>query len=163
MPVQTVSIEIWLPVVGFAGLYEVSNLGRVRSLRRHQPKLLRPGRMTAGHLSVSLGRGRSRTVHSLVIEAFVGPRPPGMEVRHSNGVPSDNRLANLAYGTRADNSRDKKWHSPPTGPRKLSGEQASAVKARLQQGAPRRDLRREFGLSAATLSAIARGKIHADA
>jgi hypothetical protein len=57
------------------------------------------------HLHVFI-RGRNRQVHHLVLEAFVGPCPPGMESRHLNGNPADNRLANLAWGTHKENIAD---------------------------------------------------------
>lgn len=120
--------ERWLPVVGFEGLYEVSDLGRVRSLprrvlakaswhrpahwRRYPGKMLRPGRYTSsGHVSVVLGHGKAGSpVHLLVLGAFVGPLKPGKETRHLNGVADDNRLSNLVYGTRSENMKDAWGH-----------------------------------------------------
>lgn len=116
--------EIWKDVPGYEGCYQVSNTGNVRSLTRqieltrdgtHYKKtiagrLLRPGRMTEGHLSVALGRGNSHCVHKLVLLAFVGPRPEGLECRHLNGVPADNRLENLRWGTRRENILDAVSH-----------------------------------------------------
>jgi hypothetical protein len=117
--------EIWKSVPGYEGQYEVSNQGRVRSLDREIEQLsrqgnpykkkllgtmLRPGRMPAGHLSVSLGRFNSQCVHKLVLLAFVGPAPEGCECLHDNGVPADNRLENLRWGTRSDNIRDANRH-----------------------------------------------------
>ena len=49
-------------------------------------------------------------VHRIVMAAFVGPRPPGKEVRHLNGDGSDNRISNLRYGTHAENMRDMEAH-----------------------------------------------------
>ena len=67
-----------------------------------------------GYPSVMLyrdGRQARRTVHSLVAEAFLGPRPgEGVEVRHLNGDMTDNRLENLTYGTRSDNRNDTVVH-----------------------------------------------------
>jgi hypothetical protein len=109
--------ERWRPVVDYGGLYEVSDLGRVRSLHGGKGKgkrggLLRP--MVAGrtniHLRVILhedGRRKTRLVHQLVMEAFVGPRPAGQEVRHGPGGVLDNRLVNLCYGSRRENMADK--------------------------------------------------------
>jgi hypothetical protein len=51
-----------------------------------------------------------RGVHQLVLLAFVGPCPEGLEVRHLNGDPQDNRPENLAYGTKAENDADKVNH-----------------------------------------------------
>lgn len=56
------------------------------------------------------GIRRMRTVHSLVLEAFVGPRPEGHEVCHKNGNRLDNRLENLTYGTRSENGFDSVRH-----------------------------------------------------
>jgi hypothetical protein len=63
-------------------------------------------------VTVGYGDGfRKRAVHQLVLEAFVGPRPEwATDVRHLNGVADDNRLANLAYGTQAENARDAVRH-----------------------------------------------------
>ena len=112
-------MEIWKNIPGYEGRYQVSNLGAVRSLdhpvrvvargteatRLSPGKLLRPGKMNSGHVTVALGKGNSRCVHQLVLEAFVGPRPKGHEVLHLNHNPSDNRLANLKYGTRSENMK----------------------------------------------------------
>lgn len=115
--------ERWLPVVGYEGRYEVSDQGRVRSVERwveyrsgrsrvHPSVLLSPAVSNRyGHLAVNLwkrNQGRSSKVHSLVAEAFLGPRPPGMEVRHGPGGKHDNRLANLSYGTYQENREDMK-------------------------------------------------------
>lgn len=62
-----------------------------------------------GHLRVDLP-GRRVFVHQLVAEAFIGPRPDGQEVRHLNGDPADNRVQNLAYGTRSQNVADAIRH-----------------------------------------------------
>lgn len=116
-------IEEWRPVLGAEDSYEVSDLGRVRSVDRYVRcgwrgagrrlvlgRILRPGRMVSGHLSVAIGKNNSRTVHSLVMQAFVGPPPEGLEVRHLDGVPSNNVRSNLKYGTRSENIEDDYRH-----------------------------------------------------
>ena len=118
-------MEIWKDVPGYEGQYQVSNKGRVRSLDREIEQMsrwgtpykksvkgitLRPGRMPAGHVSVSLGRCNSQCVHKLVLLAFAGPAPEDHECLHANGDPSDNRLENLRWGTRSDNIRDAVHH-----------------------------------------------------
>lgn len=94
--------ERWLPVVGFEGRYEVSNHGRVRSLLTHKRHVLSPTYGTGGYHRVALD-GRSKTIHSLVAIAFVGPRPPGLDINHLNGIKTDNRPENLEYCTRLQN------------------------------------------------------------
>ena len=109
--------ENWKPVVGYEGIYEVSDLGGIRALPRvdaqggnRRLRVFRPGRMDAwGHLGVKLRRDgvvRSFYVHTLVLEAFVGPRPPEMEGCHWNDIPDDNRLSNLRWATRSANRYD---------------------------------------------------------
>jgi hypothetical protein len=62
-----------------------------------------------GYPSVSI-RGQKKKVHRLVLECFVGLRPPGLECRHLNGIKTDNRLRNLAWGTREENAQDRIVH-----------------------------------------------------
>ena len=106
--------EIWKTIPGFEGLYEASDQGRIRSLDRtivevggkkriSKGRVLRPAPGTSRHMSVVLGRGKTRAVHCLVMLAFEGPPPAGKEVLHGNHNPADNRLANLRYGTRGEN------------------------------------------------------------
>ena len=118
---DTTHSEVWRPIPGYEGWYEVSDAGRVRSLDRyvdyktgqrvlHRGKTLKNQQFQAtGYPFVNLwkdGKGSPRTVHSLVMEAFVGPRGKGMEVCHENGVRTDNRLKNLRYGTSRENNLD---------------------------------------------------------
>jgi hypothetical protein len=112
-------VETWKDIPGYEGRYQVSDEGRVRSLDRPvrvvchgveavriaKGKLLQPGRNGSGHVTVALGKGNSRQVHQLVLEAFVGPCPAGCEVLHLNHQHADNRLENLRYGTRSENLR----------------------------------------------------------
>lgn len=117
--------EQWRTVVGYEGLYEVSNQGRVRSLdrvihqangdRHVQGRVLRQTPRKEGHLQVEVrtsGREtrRAAKVHQLVAEAFHGPRPPGMVCRHLNGDPTDNRPENLRWGTHRENALDTTRH-----------------------------------------------------
>lgn len=112
--------EIWEPVVGHEGSHAVSDHGRVRSLDRTmirgstpvrlRGRVLRPSGDAQGeHQRVVIG-GRTRLVHSLVLEAFIGPRPPGFEACHNDGDPANNRLSNLRWDTRSANTRDRVRH-----------------------------------------------------
>ncbi|UJL29943.1 HNH endonuclease [Mycolicibacterium vanbaalenii] len=135
--------EQWRPIPGFEGYLEVSDQGRVRSLdrmtyvsksrggnpywRRHKGRIL--DQMThprGGYKYITLsGGGKVRPnakVHHLVLEAFVGPRPSGMECCHANDTPDDNRLVNLRWGTREDNEADKAANGGSAQARCKSGE-----------------------------------------
>lgn len=136
--------EKWLPVREYVGLYEVSNLGRVRSLDRYRPHwrgngtVLMPGKMLTptkahrtGHLQVTLsrdGHAKCPYVHVLVLEAFVSPRPDGLECCHYNGIANDNRVENLRWDTRSANRYDSVRHGthPRGGSRRLDRMAASA-------------------------------------
>lgn len=119
--------ECWKAVVGFEGYYEVSSLGRVRSLDRplmrggrwgnlipyiKKGRILKPG-LNKGYPQVNLcvdGCGYQRAVHLLVLTAFEGPCPKGHQAAHDNGTPGDPRLANLEWKTVQENNLDKLRH-----------------------------------------------------
>jgi len=151
-------IENWRPVVGYEGLYEVSDLGRVKSLGR--PGW--PGRIfaktvspTVGYIQASLSRcGKAKLfmVHSLVLAAFVGPRPRGMEACHNNGVRTDCSLANLRYDTRRGNNADKWKHGTAViGEKchtaKLTEADVRAMRAEWASGADCATLGRKYGIT----------------
>jgi len=112
-------------------------------------------------VSAMLSNGKSRPVgvHQLVADAFHGPRPDGLVVRHLNGVPSDNAPGNLKYGTDAENADDRKRHGTYLGGSnhhnaKLTGGQAVAIRTRRRAGARVKDLAAEFGVSVPTIESI---------
>jgi hypothetical protein len=117
--------EIWKPVVGYEGLYDVSNMGRVRSyylstvssLGRFVFKVMPCPQKTlaikltnCGYLVVGLYRNGAKSitfhVHRIVLDAFVGPRPKKYECCHKNNVKTDNRLDNICWGTSSSNKKD---------------------------------------------------------
>jgi hypothetical protein len=129
--------EVWKPVPGYKGRYEVSDQGRVRSLDRvvecggpvkgrylsfRKGRVLRPGPSNFGHMSVVLGRNNTQFVHKLVLLAFIGPAPNKHECRHLNGNPADNRLENLCWGTRTENILDSVRHGTWLTPERTAGQ-----------------------------------------
>lgn len=128
--------EEWRPVVGYEGLYEVSNLGRVRCSAAGRGRvagrvLKQSPRNDKGYLRVNLWNATQRNhfVHHLVAEAFIGLRPDGHLVLHTNGNgnATDNRAENLRYGSHADNSADAKLHGTFR-PGRVAGEDHGAAK-----------------------------------
>jgi len=103
--------EIWGDVIGYEGLYQASDQGRVKRLvgyRCRVERLLKPCLTTYGYLKVNLCRDGKRTnklVHHLVLEAHVGEAPEGCQANHKNGVKADNRVENLEWVTSAENTR----------------------------------------------------------
>jgi hypothetical protein len=139
--------EVWKDVVGCEGSYEISNHGRVRSLARTVQRryrngyrlqtvraaLLRPCFRTKYPTVTLIGR-KSRSVHSLVLEAFVGPRPEGHEGLHGDGNRTNNHLSNLRWGTSKENKEDAikhgVWtHGEMVGCAKLTDEAVRAIRA----------------------------------
>ena len=143
-----------LPVKSHPG-YWVSNSGRVLSEKTN--KFLKPAvYCKAGLLSVALlrdGVQKSFSVHRLVLDAFVGPRPEGMECRHLNGNPKDNSLGNLKWGTPKENSEDAiahgTWaHGERSGSAKLTEAKVMSARALYATGLySMRKLARMFGIS----------------
>lgn len=159
--------EVWRPVPGHDG-YEASSRGRVRSVDRvvlqraksgahYERRLL--GRILAGfvcptgHVRVFLGRGNPAFVHELVLTAFVGPRPNGMECRHLDGRPAHNCPGNLAWGTRVENMADRKRLGEAKAPRGmhhrcalLSDEKVRFIRSEAKTGRVLADIARELGV-----------------
>lgn len=108
MKVENLPNEIWRNIVGYEGLYQVSNFGRVKSFNFNREKILRPSSSQKGYLQVSLsknGRKRNWRVNILVAKAFI-PNPENKTtVNHKNGNKSDNRVKNLEWKTNGENSR----------------------------------------------------------
>jgi hypothetical protein len=115
--------ERWLPIAGYEGFYEVSDLGRVRSLDRvvierggkarpMRGRILKPSRYLDGYLIVSLcnDRHHTRAVHDLVARAFHGEPAPGQQVCHFDGDKTNNLAANLRWDTQSANNLDAVRH-----------------------------------------------------
>ena len=165
----SVEPEHWLPVVGYEGLYEVSDLGRVKSLPRSGTPggILKPS-INTGHpyLKVGLTRDcmtRSPKVHILVARAFLGPCREGFEVCHGPGGPQDNRLANLSYGTHVKNMADQRRDGTLIAGVRAAGamlddEIVRECRVRAGAGETSAALAREFGVSRKTMWAVVAGK-----
>lgn len=108
--------EEWKLIPNWPG-YEASNEGRIKSVARvivrgkgiRQPireRILKPSLDKWGRPFVVLTGQKVRRVHTLILEAFVGPCPPGMEACHWDDDPLNNRIDNLRWDTRSANRRD---------------------------------------------------------
>ena len=110
--------ETWKPIPGYEGQYEVSDHGRVRSLTRYvlrkdgrkilcKGQVLKPWRQNSGHVAVRLSRRKRETVHRLVLEAFKGACPIGMEACHADDNPVNNHIDNLRWASHSANLYDQ--------------------------------------------------------
>lgn len=173
--------EHWLPVVGYEGWYEVSSLGRVRSVTRRiavqtpQGLKLKTYRSRVlsqtpdsrrKYLMVHLcrsGENTTRLVHQLVAEAFIGPRPDEHEVRHGPNGNRDNRASQLSYGTKKENAADcVRDHATIRGEKagmaKLTWDAVTEIRRRVASGETQRMLAAEFGVTFQNISMIVLGK-----
>lgn len=162
--------EEWRPVLGYEGQYEVSSIGRVRSLNRivmnRGKGVAKPGKHLTPHLSmfgyfnVRLG-GRTVSVHRLVLESFVGPCPPGMEACHfPDPTRTNNAISNLRWDTRSANYGDRVPHGTVTngernGRAKLTEENVREILLSSERGS---DLARKFNVSHAAVYEIRKGR-----
>lgn len=160
----------WAPVVGFEDTHEVSSDGQVRRLacvfvnkrghRKPSPeRMLKPTKKSNGYFHITLqGPSGPATlhVHRMVLEAFVGPCPEGMEALHKNDIQSDNRLENLRWGTHKENCVDRSIHGKCQFVLTHDdAEQIRYCRGRLRQV----DVAKIYGVSQSTVSAIQLGKI----
>lgn len=166
-------METWRDIPGYEGSYQVSDMGRVRSLPRLVPhgasysrlkgRVLKPAPNRHGYQHLVLrkdGRNHDHEVHVLVASAFLGPRPDGdIQVRHLDGNRSNNTLTNLLYGTRSENQLDlydyRGYHH------KLTKADVVEIREKLSVGRSGRSLAEEYGCSESNISAIKKGATYA--
>ena len=170
-------MEVWKSVLGYKGIYEVSDRGRVRSVdrvidggrggRRNQPGCAMATTLDLwGYPRLGLNRDggtSTRSVHSLVLEAFVGPRPDGLECAHENGVKTDNRPENLRWATRTENEGDKVGHgTDPIGERhgraKLTERHVRRIRFLRSRGRSAASLASEYGVTHASINQAVSGQ-----
>jgi HNH endonuclease len=163
-------------IPGFDGWYQAGSDGSIWSCRKvnAQPgrgewhKLMQfehKKRRGSNHLRVNVrierGKGKlvHRWVHRLVLEAFVGACPPGMEACHNDGDPTNNRIDNLRWDTPSAHYHDRYLHGTsmigPKNPRvKLNWDRVSEIRAMLAAGYSQQSIADHFGLGQTTISRI---------
>ena len=157
--------EVWKQIEGFETRYEVSNLGRVKSLVKKKTRILKLSPDAFGYLRISLygttSKCYSRYVHILVADAFLSKRlPHQVTVNHKNGIKIDNKITNLEFLSISENIRHaidcglRKTKGEKHGRAKLTEKQVKDIRERLANGEKQRILSKEFGVARTTISAI---------
>lgn len=163
----TTKQEMFIPVRGYEGVYEVSNTGLVKSLARkgNPERMLTPNKNRQGYLCVALssaGKGTSFRVHRLVAHAFLSNPEAKRCINHKNGIKTDNRLENLEWSTHLENNR----HAHETGLYDSRGERNNLAKLTEKQvkeiiasTGPLNPLAEKYGVSAVTICKIRLGNM----
>ncbi len=109
--------EIWKPIEGYEGKYEISNKGKVKSLdshhKTHYQKIMTPWQGNKKYLYITLkknGKNRTFAVHRLVLDAFIEKNPGNKQCAHYDGNPQNNCVENLRWATAKENSKDRQRH-----------------------------------------------------
>lgn len=174
---STESVERWKPVVGFDGVYSISDLGRLRrEVTASNSKagfILTPFRRPSGYCCYTVWRdGKMRTllVHRLIAQAFISNPDGKPHINHRDGVRSNNAIDNLEWCTARENVRhamEVLGHVPfkghqPFGERhykaRLTQQQVDDIRARHLAGRINQAaIGREFGVSKKTINSLIKG------
>ena len=162
--------EAWVNVVGWEGMYHVSNTGRVKSVERtvdHSPnpitvkeRIMKTAAGPHGYPAVNLSRDGKRhlfCVHRLVLEAFVGPRPHNYVACHYDGNKLNNNLSNLRWDTRKANRRDMIGQGNYG--MKLKEEDVVKIITAYSSGETQSSIAKRFGIHQTNVSKIVIGRI----
>ena len=164
------SKEIWRTIPEFPD-YAVSNIGNVKRIKDAKTskagRIVKTHRMRSGYVGVVLrkdGCSITQYVHSLVLSAFVCPRPTqDHQAAHYIGVRWDNRLANLRWASPITNTADKKRHGTDQvgmkhHMRKISDDDVREIRRLRSIGVYCKDIAKKFGLHKAYISLVANGR-----
>lgn len=161
--------EKWKAITGFEGHYEVSNKGRIKSLKRkHRPKesIMKPRSDKDGYQEFCArkdGVKKYIKVHRAVYEAFVGPIPEGHVINHRNNVKTNNHPTNLETMTVGENNRHaKEWRDKHNLKKRkpLTKDEVLTIRWELETGACRREIAKRWGLVPARIYDIEYGKVY---
>ena len=155
-------MEQWKNVVGFEGIYEVSNHGNIRSVKTNQIKKPTINKKD-NRPFLNLWKNNKQKImrpHRIVLEAFVGKCPEAMECCHNDGNSFNNHVSNLRWDTHTSNIHDRIKHGTSNrgercGTAKLTLEQVNAIRqdTRLQ-----RIIANEYNIAESMISRIKNGK-----
>lgn len=154
-------MEIWKDIPGLEGRYQASSLGRIRSVdhivtRKIKGRILRPRTRKEGYLVVTISGAGPKDVHRLVALAFHGEGKPSEQVRHLNGIKTDPRAENLAWGSQSENEADKYRYAGKRN--KLSISDVLEIRRRVNDlGEPLPTVAQDYGVHVETIRQAAKG------
>ena len=158
--------EIWKPIKGFPD-YQVSEKGRVKSLKFGNEKILKSGINGSGYLTVDFfneGKKQRKLIHRLVSEAFLENPEEKQEVNHKNGIKRDNHIQNLEWVTRSENLKhafktglisNKGINNPGS---KLSTNDVFQILNDLNVGFLQREIAARYNVARTTITQIKTGQ-----
>ena len=172
---MTTLTETWRAIPGYEGAYEVSDLGRVRSLDRHVPtrrhggapmrvhgRMKKQGTNRLGYRTVRIGQRSKALVHRLIALTFLGPPPPGTQVHHLDGCKHNNHASNLAWVTASENTKhafETGLATPSRGEShyatRFTEEEVRTIR-RLAGTVSQQELAKRYGVRQPTISKIVR-------
>jgi len=172
-------IEIWKDIAGYDGAYQVSNLGRVKSMPRiivrpigtcmTKERIIKTYRLKGGYVNVMLrhdGKSINHNVHRLVAEAFIPNKNPEYDcINHKDGCKQNNKVSNLEWCTKSENTQ----HAFATGLKKpacgekhgcakLKEKDVEEIRVLLAAGNTGISIAKKYGISASAVSSIKRDK-----
>lgn len=153
-------VEVWLPAPEFEGLYEVSNLGRVR--RIGSGTCLASVDRGDGYPFVTLSNGKVKNcpVHRLVLTAFCGPPPfEGAQAAHNDGDRGNPKLTNLRWASPSENQADRIRHGTMCRGSAVFGavlneDDVCQIRQRIRAGERNPEIANDFGVSISTIHLI---------
>lgn len=150
--ILNVNYEVWEAIRGFKGRYEVSNLGRVKTLEHKNnggPAIRQLITDKDGYKVLGLGKNNKIfKVHRLVLEAFVGLCPDGMVACHNDSNPANNELSNLRWDTTVGNCKDRRSYAGVNNPNsKLTIEQTKEIIKRRRNGEKIVNIAKDYGIT----------------
>jgi hypothetical protein len=156
-------MENWKDVIGYEGLYQVSDMGRVKSIGYGKEKIMKPGTKKIGYCYVILSKDgikKSHNIHRLIAIHFLDNPDNEKTINHINGIKTDNRLENLEWCSQShnikhafDNGLKISCKGTNHGSCKLTDQQVLEIRSSNLKGV---ELARIYGVSGTQISYIKR-------
>jgi len=156
--IENLEGEIWKDVVGYEGLYQVSSIGRVKSLHKNKEIILKGGMSTSGYPFFSLSKNgdiKYNSTHRFIAIAFLDKKDEHNYVNHKNGIKVDNRVENLEWCTQSENL----LHSYATlnrkgAQRKLTDDDVREIRRLFTNGESSSDILKIFPIKKRSLNSV---------